>query len=75
MFAKRHYLKLLMKDYNPVCLALQELNFGNDKHTTDKTYAQYKTFHSKVVGRLGAGLLVRSDIPVRDIPLNTEFKQ
>ncbi len=77
IFAKKQFLKILMKEYNPICFALQELNFGNDVHTIDKekySFSKYKTFHSMVVGRLGAGILIREDIPARPISLRTDLQ-
>ena len=72
--AKYSELRLLIKNYNPVCLALQELNFGNNKHTVNYAPAGYNLFHTAVVGRLGAGLLIRNDIATTAITLNTIFQ-
>ena len=72
--AKYSELRLLIKNYEPACLALQELNFGNDKHSIDYAPAGYNLFHTTVVGRLGAGLLIRNDIASTEITLNTNFQ-
>lgn len=72
--AKYDELKLLIQEYEPACVALQELNFGNDKHSINYSPKNYNLFHSSQVGRLGAGLLIRSDIPTVLVPLNSIFQ-
>ena len=55
--AKFNQLKLLIKNLNPICIALQEMYLGRDDIL--RPPSEYIGFKSKRTTRLGAGILIK----------------
>src|SRR5215469_1895334 len=68
-------LKLLIRDYDPACIYLQELIFGGNYSfiIPPTSYISYTSHHRGNNGRGGAGLLVRNSIHSDTILLQTQL--
>ena len=69
---KFNQLKLIIKNFNPTCIALQEMILGQkDVLMPPSDYTGYKSIRTT---RLGAGLLVKKSIPATTLSLNTDLQ-
>ena len=72
--AKYEELKLLIQDFSPIVIALQETKL--DSHTPcPRNYSCFRTEYDPVFGCHGGSLLyVRQDIPHISLPINTSLQ-
>ena len=70
--AKFNQLKLLIKNLNPICIALQEMYLG--RNDILRPPSEYIGFKSKRTTRLGAGILIKKSVPATNLPLNTNLQ-
>ena len=73
--AKFEEIKILIHDYSPICIALQETMVGINKAPCPRDYSLFHTEYNAERGSHGgSALLIRNDIPHSHIDLHTSFQ-
>lgn len=73
-YRRKENLHRVIHDYQPLILCLQETNFKGESHANRKNFTCY--FKNRMSNKASGGvaIYVKSDLPSKEIPLNTNIE-